>query len=190
MPTAFPKSPIRRIGPPGPMSRVHSSMQTGKLLRLLGQIYRSRARQTCKSCMRLHKRELRLGRGAGSASRPQWTAVCSGKCLPPLVCCDSVRFAFSCAALRYIWPDLWAFLGVGGERIHWHGELGPVELHASVKMRDVGLVSCDRDVCVVRLCGTHERTCFGSNGFAAVWMLGCACCGDRSAWRARCLVLV
>jgi hypothetical protein len=33
----LPKSPIHRIGPPGPLSRVHSSMSTGKLLRLLGQ---------------------------------------------------------------------------------------------------------------------------------------------------------
>lgn len=110
MPTAFPKSPIRRIGPPGPMSRVHSSMQTGKLLRLLGQIYRSRARQTCKSCMRLHKRELRLGRGrrgkrfftagwlAGLDGRLGRSAGCldscravmQRKCLPSLACCARV----------------------------------------------------------------------------------------------------
>lgn len=37
MPTAFPKSPIQRIGPPSPLSWVHSSVSTGKLLRLLGQ---------------------------------------------------------------------------------------------------------------------------------------------------------
>jgi len=81
----FPKSPIHRIGPPRPLSRVHWCIHPcPRVKRRLG-LKRARARQNakfCKSCMRLHKRSSRLGRGAGSASRPLWTAVCSGKCLP------------------------------------------------------------------------------------------------------------
>jgi len=66
-----------------------------------------------QSCMRLYKRSSRLGRGAGSASRPRRTAVCSGICLPP-----SHVVVTSFATMRRHSGSVWC----RSERIYWHGE--------------------------------------------------------------------
>lgn len=88
-----------------------------------------------KSCRRLHKRSSRLGRGRRgkrffTAGWPRWTVALvdrlSGllqgclqrKCLPcSRMLCKGMAHLPLCALYT------WLFLGEGGERTHWHGEL-------------------------------------------------------------------
>ena len=107
----FPRSPSQSVGPPGPLSRVHWCIHPCRRVNYLrnwaGQTARVKSASPVNSCMRLHKRSSRLGRGRPRKALHGWLVttvqgrLCSllagypqWKCLPS---CNAVR---GLAALR------------------------------------------------------------------------------------------
>lgn len=146
--------------------------------------------------MRLHKRSSRLGRGRPRKALHGWLAttvqgrlarfsqtVCSG-----IVC----LLVMLCEALPLCARKTGLFLGVGGERTHWYGELMASRM-GFVEMRRCGLEFCAIEMAfVVHVWGVTALQPFGS----CLVMLGLDvhASADRSVcrfcrWRASCLVL-